>query len=412
MGIFSTTAYESLAAISDNMMASLQVQTSQLTQIAETALAAGIDKYQGKDYEGAATDFERYVGIMRPYAFDMEQENHLGEATEYLANAFLKLEKTDKAIAAYKTGIELSPDRVETRAKLGNLYFSLERYGDAEDAYRGAYNINTEDPNVAFSLGQALLQQERYVDASDLFSKVKKLDPESGNGQYGLGLAFRDQGDIDAASEQFKAATEINPEFYDAWAELGYLYADTGQMDLAQDVFEFLGNKDETGLADTLNRYMYKVESPKFAFIGADSTFPRTMGARTPVSAIDAYLVNANTSKQFNMVFQFTKAMDMSSVQNRTNWNIGRSDKSGVGELYNFGVRVPDTEIKLPPIPERVVYDPSMLQATVTFTVSQNSAADGTLDPSHILFRFNGVDSFGNAMGEDGDDFTGYSGID
>lgn len=411
MGTFSATSYDSLVAIGESMMASLQVQTGQLTQIAETALAAGIDKYQTDDYEGAVADFERYIGIMRPYAFDAEQDTHLGEATEYLANAFLKLEKTDNAIAAFKTGIELVPDRVETRAKLGNLYFSLERYGDAEDAYRGAYNINTEDPNVAFSLGQALLYQDRHADASALFSKVKKLDPESGNGQYGLGLVFQDQGDTDGASEQFKAATEINPEFYDAWVELGYLYADSGQMDRAQEIFEFLEDEEETALADTLNRYMYKTESPQFAFIGADSTFPRYMGARTPISAIDAYLQNANTTKQFTMVFQFTKEMSMSSVQNRTNWNISRSDKSGVGELYNFGVRVPATEVDLPPIPERVVYDSDLLQATVTFSITQNSAADGTLDPSHVLFRFNGLDSFGNAMGEDGDDFSGYSGI-
>ena len=412
MGIYSSSAYESLTAIGESMMASLQVQTSQLTQIAETALAAGIDKYQDEDYAGAAEDFERYVGIMRPYAFDAEQENHLGEASDYLANAFLKLEKTDKAIAAYQTGIELDPDRVETRAKLGNLYFSLERYGDAEAAYRGAYDLNTEDPNVAFSLGQSLLKQERYVDASEIFTKVQRLDPESGNGEFGLGLTYSAQGESEAAIEQFKAATEANEEFYDAWAELGYAYSDIGEMELAQDVFEFLEDEGEDDLADILNRYMYKVESPQFSFVGADSTFPRYSGARTLVSAIDSYLENANTSKQFTMIFQFSKEMDMGSVQNRTNWNISRSDKSGGGELYNFGARVPDTEVKISSIPERVVYDPDLLQATVTFSITQNSAADGTIDPSHILFRFSGVDTFGNAMDEDGDEFSGYTGID
>ena len=227
---------------------------------------------------------------------------------------------------------------METRAKLGNLYFSLERYGDAEDAYRGAYNLDTEDPNVAFSLGQALLKMEKYADATEIFKSVEKLDTASANGVYGQGMVYRDQGEAESAIEMFKEATETDPEFYDAWAELGYLYADTGQTELADEVFEFLDANDE-GLADTLNRYMYKASAPQLAFVGAEGTFPRYMGSRTPVSAIDSYLENANTSQQFTMIFQFDKEMSMSSVQNRTNWTISRSDKSGGAELYNFGCR-------------------------------------------------------------------------
>lgn len=410
MAIYSTTAYESMIAIGDKLMSSLQVQSGQLTQLADAALASGIDKFQEEDYAGAAADFERYVGIMRPYAFDSEMTSYIGEASEYLANAYLKLEKTEKAIAAYETGIELEPDRVETRAKLGNLYFSLERYGDAEAAYQGAYDLNTEDPNVAFSLGQAKLKMEKFAEAMEIFQKVERIDTESANGVYGQGLVYRDQEDADAAIEKFKEATTVDPEFYDVWAELGYLYADTGQTEKAQEVYEYLEENDED-LADLLNRYMYKVEAPEFAFAGADSTFPRYMGFKTPVAAIDSYLANADTSKQFNMVFQFTKAMDMGSVQNRTNWEIKRSDKNGAGELYNYGLRIPDSEVKISPIPDRVVYDPNLFQATVTFTITQNSTADGTLDPSHILFRFKGTDKFGNEMGEDGDDYSGYSGV-
>lgn len=51
------------------------------------------------------------------------------------------------------------------------------------------------------------------------------------------------------------------------------------------------------------------------------------------------------------------------------------------------------------------------MQATVTFTIAQNSAADGTIDPSHIIFKFGGEDIFGNKMDEDGDEYSPFTGI-
>ena len=65
----------------------------------------------------------------------------------------------------------------------------------------------------------------------------------------------------------------------------------------------------------------------------------------------------------------------------------------------------------MPPIPAQVTYDPTKLQATVYFSISQNAAlADGTLDPSHLVFKFSGVDEFGNKMDPAADEFMGAVG--
>ena len=45
------------------------------------------------------------------------------------------------------------------------------------------------------------------------------------------------------------------------------------------------------------------------------------------------------------------------------------------------------------------------------FKLTQNAAADGTIDPAHIEFRFNGTDDFGQTMDDSFDQFTGFSGI-
>lgn len=44
----------------------------------------------------------------------------------------------------------------------------------------------------------------------------------------------------------------------------------------------------------------------------------------------------------------------------------------------------------------------------VTFIIS---AVDGTIDPSHIIFKFSGEDIFGNKMDEDSDEYSPFTGI-
>ena len=68
-------------------------------------------------------------------------------------------------------------------------------------------------------------------------------------------------------------------------------------------------------LADSLARYMYKVDPPKIAFAYAESTLPYLLPAKTPVVALDAYLTTPGAGKTFTMKFQFDKAMDRESVE-------------------------------------------------------------------------------------------------
>jgi hypothetical protein len=183
-----------------------------------------------------------------------------------------------------------------------------------------------------------------------------------------------------------------------------------GQMDMAQAKIDYL-RLEESDLADTLDRYMYKVDPPKIMFASSfDSSFPDYMPYKTAVSALDSYLANADASKKFTMVFQFDKAMDRQSVENLTNWKIGRSTSSQPGQIYNYGLSVPSTEIQVNPLPDNVYYDSKLFTATVTFTIQQNATADGTIDPAHIEFKFSGTDAFGNKMDPNFDQYLGFSG--
>jgi len=376
--------------------------STNLESLSNSALSNGIDLYIQKDYKGAIREFQRSIGLS-------PNSSYSTQATEYMANAYLKLDDAENAIKTYKRAISLNTISDELHIKLGNLYYARERYQEAQNEYEKAVELNPTAVSH-YSLGQACLETGRYMDAHTQFSKVHRLDPKSPNGRYGIGLAYSKQERYEDAIRMFKDAIGRKKDFYDAYAEMGYAYADLGRMDEAQEIVDFLDSK-ESGLADILSGYMYKVDPPKFTFVHATSTFLRTMPRNTLLSTLDDYLANANASKTFTMIFQFDKEMDRESVEDRFNWTIKRSTGSGPGQAYNFGFSVPDTEVMISIFPDYVYYDAKAFSATIKFTIQQNENADGTIDPSHIEFSFKGKDKYGLTMDSDFDQVTGFSGI-
>ncbi|UCF93721.1 MAG: tetratricopeptide repeat protein [Desulfobacterales bacterium] len=386
----------------DNLFVNAIQQQSQLETLANQALSNGIDLYMQKKYEDAAGQFEKSVNLApsSPYTAD---------ATKYLAQIYLKLNRTDKAISAYKRGIELNRDRDDLRVSLGNLYYAEERYGEALAEYKEAVRINPA-ANNHYSAGQGYLKLQKFSEAETAFRTVLRMEPNGPYGHYGLGQTYSKQGKYEKAIEQFETAVRKKGDFYEAYAEIGYARADLGEMEKAQEMVEFLEEHD-TDLAETLSLYLNKVEPPKIMFAWGSSTFRSRLSINTPVSALDSYLENAGAAKAMTMKFQFNKDMDRASVENRLHWTISRASGWGAGKAYNFGLPIPSTEITLPSFPDHVLYDAESRTATVSFTVRQNETADGTIDPSHIVFKFDGQDAEGIAMDLDQDEFSGFSGV-
>lgn len=385
----------------ENLFISSAQQQPQLENLANRALSNGIDLYMKEDYKGAIKEFQRSIGLS-------PQSDYSVDASNYTANSYLQLDEPEKAIGAYKTSISLNPYRDDTHITLGNLYFAEKRFSEAESEYKKAIKLNPSANNY-YALGQSFLESGKYSDAENTFDRVRRLDPDKPNGNFGLGLVYSRGGQYEDAINQFKEAISQQTDFYHAYAELGYAYADSGLMDEAREQRDFLEEK-EPGLAYTLTQYINKVERPKF--IAATSTdFTYVSSAKTPISSLDAYLLNANASKTFTMKFFFQKEMDRASVEDRFNWEIARASGSGPGEAYNFNMPIPSSEAELSLYPEHVLYNSESKTATIKFTIQQNAASDGTIDPSHIEFKFSGTDLEGLEMDPDYDQFSGFSRI-
>lgn len=173
---------------------------------------------------------------------------------------------------------------------------------------------------------------------------------------------------------------------------------------------DYLEGKDDN-LSALLDAYINKVEPPKMVLAWGSSTFRYSKTFKTSVAVLDSYLENADTSKSMNIKILFSKEMDQASVENILNWSISRAQGPGPVQSYNFGEEIPDTEVEIDPIPDSVLYNSDEKTATISFTLRQNSTADGTIDPSHIMFKFNGKDAEGNDMDSDYDEFSGFSGV-
>ena len=391
----------SISLLADNLFSASGRQWEGLDTLATQALNSGIDKYQNKDYRGAAKEFQQAFRLS-PYS------TYAYDATKYSSMAYQAMGETDMAIDAYKQAIQVNQTDDRLQLEMGNLLFGQKRYGEAIQAYEEAVRLY-DDPANRFSLGQAYITTKRYGDAERQFEKIiQRGGLDSRNGYYGMGQAYRAQGKFVAAIGQFERALEKDRTFYSAYEEMGSTYADAGRIDDAKAIRSYLEDKDASAAA-SLRGYINIVTPPKIMFAYADSSFPYYMAPKTQLSVIDDYLANADAQRTFSLTFQFNKEMDRESIENEINWSIGRSKESGPAMRYNNGLTVPDSEVTPSIFPTNVYYDADKLTATIHFSITQNATADGTIDPSHIVFSFSGKDADGNKMDADYDQFMGFS---
>lgn len=393
---------DAFAVMSDNLFSAAGNHAAQMDTLAGQALSSGINRYMAKDYDGAAKDFKRAFGLS-PYssfAFD---------ATKYLSLSYLQIDQPEQAIDAYRQAINVSPTDDRLQLELGNILFGEQRYGEAIEAYEAAVRLY-DDSNNRFALGQAYMKAERYSDAQNQFEKVIQYGGNfSRNGYYGLAQAYKGQKRYDDAIAQLEIAVSMDKDFYSAYEEMGYTYADAGELDKAEEIKDFLDSKAPDS-ALLLDKYISKVTPPKIMFAWANSTFKYFSKPTSSLLVLDDYLSNAGASKTFTMEFQFNKEMERESIENVLNWTIGRSEETGPAMQYNLGLQVPDTEVTIATHPTDVYYDAEKLTALVRFDITQNDDADGTIDPSHIVFSFTGLDTDGNEMHEQYDQYMGFSG--
>lgn len=397
MSIFDVTA--------NNIFAATLTQSGQLDNLAQRALAQGLQQFIDKKYDQAIITLQRAVGLS-------PRSTTAINAYDYMARTFIARGDNQAAAEAYQKALKIDSGRDDLHLALGNLYHSQDRFEEARSEYEQAVKINPSAAN-RYSLGQGYLSTGQYEDALRQFEQVSQLERRKPYGDFGLGQAYAKLGQYDEAVASFERAIAQQADYWDAYAELGYTLVDQGEIERAMEIADTLKGNDSQ-LASNLSSYIYEKAAPKMTALYASdiyALFPSTLGPSTEVANLGLYLSDPNSSRTFSMVFQFSKQMDWQSVENEQNWNIERNIGTGRGDGYNYSMPLPTTEVSLPSTPDAIYYDASAMTATVLFKVRQNATGDGTIDPSHIKFTFKGHDLVDLAMDAKADEYAGYSGF-
>lgn len=375
---------------------------AQLDSIAAGALGRGIDAYVAGDYKTAIREFKRTV------AFSPYSENAFN-ALDYMAATQVKDGQIAEAEKTYKQAIQAYPAADGFHLSYGHLLFSDGRHEEAVEHYEKAVELNPSDSNIRYSLGQGYLALGKYDEAEAQFKQVIRLQPKDSGGYYALGQTYRMTGKLEEAQVQLDRALALKEDFAYAHYERGMLYAEQRQTSLAREELETIREELPDSVEELQNK-IYENSAPKVLSAYA-SSLDLASPAGTEVASLDASLETPEATKNFTVNFVFDKDMDIASVQNTVNWSISRSTGYRTGGPYNWGIAPPPTDIAIPRQPAYVTYDPETLTAKVTFTIAQNASGDGTLDLSHLVFKFSGVDYYGNAIDESADEYNVFSAI-
>lgn len=401
-----TTTYGVNSSLIDSMYASSVSQSGQLDSYAQNALVKGLQLFSDGRYEKAIATFKQAVGYSPSSSAAIN-------AYDYMAKSYMQLGDTRSAIAAYKKSIVTDSGNDATYVSLGNLYYGQQDYASAVKSYEKAAKLNASATNL-YSLGQGYMANGQFNQAMSAFNKVRQMAPGDPYGNFGMGQVFAKQGQYGEAIAAFQKAIKIDPKDWNAYSEMGYAYVDSGQFGQANDVLTTL-QSNSPSLAGQLSTYIDSKTKPQMVdsfYQQMNTPFLTSLKAGTKVAYLgNLNLLNADASATFTISFQFNKQMDASSVENVRNWTMTRASSPLASESYNYAQPTPSTEVLLPYNPSGVVYDPSSQTATLFFSVTQNSTADGTIDPSHIQFTFNGKDANGMAMDSKANSYTGFSGF-
>lgn len=378
----------------------------QRKQLAQYAIAQAANMMTNNQNNKAITLFKQ--------ALALDPQNTT--AYKYLGQIYLSQGKNSDAIKAYKqlvtimstsasayantyssSSLSTTPTLQTAYVSLGNAYLQNKQYSDSEKAFKKAEQLNPQDPVAPYTLGQQYLTQGNLAGALTQFQKTQRISPNDGNVYYALGEVYNKKGDYKDAVTNLTRALNLKPNFPSANYELGVAYNGLGQTADAQKQLTILRNSNATLAA----QLQFVLSKPQMVAIDTTVTqsnkFNDILGPGTPLWYLDPSLSTPNSSKEFSVTILFNNAMDVGSITNLANWTISRANSTQAG-YYNNTMPVSSKDVTIVNTPDAITYNPLTKEATVNFRINQNSTGDAVIDPSHIVFTFNGKDAQGRTM--------------
>ncbi len=369
-----------------------QDSSDQRAQLAQYSILRAAAYLQDNKNDEALTAFKKAL------AFDPQNKT----ALTYIGKLNLAKGNNFEAIKTFKRMVQSEPSSVDAHMNLANAYLQDKQYAESEKEFKAAVRLDPTNPLPDYTLGLQYSNTNRLNEAENQFNKVKKISPNDGNVFYALGMVYNKQGKSEDAAKSLEKALSLKKDFPAANYELGIAYNALGRTEDAQKQLSILKSAGSSQASDL----QYILDKPQMLYMDQDKNrnFNQLLGPATPLWMLDPTLLTPSASTQISVSIQFNNEMDMASVMNPANWEISKAKNTEGGYYIS---QVGGREVNIPPAPTFVSYDPDTRQAKVSFTVKQNSNANATIDPSHLVFKFTGTDALGRQMDSSADEIDG-----
>lgn len=104
------------------------------------------------------------------------------------------------------------PSNANAWVALGNIYFDLNQNEKAIEAYKKGLELNSKQPDVWSDLGTVYFRLQQYDQSIEQFKKAIEINPKHAKAFYNLGVVYRTKGNIPLAIEYWEKFIQIDPD--------------------------------------------------------------------------------------------------------------------------------------------------------------------------------------------------------
>ena len=182
------------------------------------------------------------------------------------ANAAIRENKIEEAIAHLRKAIAIYPAFVMARSDLGVQLFSQGKLDEAEEQFREAIKVDPTAFNPRLNLGIVLVEKLEFAEAVVELNRAISFNPESAAAQLYAGVAYVGLAQYEDAEKHLKAAYTIGGTSYSlALYHLGRLYTNKGEREAALKYFqEYLRVTPDAPNARQVEKLIAMLQSPEF----------------------------------------------------------------------------------------------------------------------------------------------------
>jgi tetratricopeptide (TPR) repeat protein len=143
-----------------------------------------------------------------------------------LALVYAGLGNTDKAVAAYKCAISLSPESGYLWNNLGQLLAKTERSDEAINAFQNALSCSPKDFLSWDGIGHTYIKLGNYQKAISAFLNAIEIAPSYEYSWVGIGISYLETGQVEKAEASLRKALEFNIHLLEAWKYLAKCFVE------------------------------------------------------------------------------------------------------------------------------------------------------------------------------------------